>query len=180
MKKSDYKPGVTIKTYDKMGNDGRGMKYSYKIVYKAGTNLRKSGDKSPDYNFFPAFTPKQMLKMGVFEGKYLNDMQNEFPKNWFGKTLDKPDPKANYFGVKSRMSLLHWKEKKWIGFHKKDKDVRGWFQWYCRYWLGRRIPEVDKVQIKRWRAFARHYAQAKNKGTAKQKQMLLQWSWPID
>jgi hypothetical protein len=131
-----------------------------------------------------------MLVMGVFEGKYMNDGEDEFPKEWYTEAKNnnklspgKADPSKNYFKIKSRLSLQEWQKRKWVPINKEDKDIRGWFQWYCRYWIGRRMPEVDSVQIKRWKAFARHYAQVKKnaKGNLnkrpKQRQALLQWSW---
>ena len=132
--------------------------------------------------FKPFYTPKQMLKMGVFEGKYCNDCQNEFPKDWFdgAKISDKPDPSLNYFGVKSRQSLQTWREKGWV----YAQDPRGWFQWYCRYFIGRRLPEIDLWQIKRWRAFSRHAGQIRancEPGDVfcrpRQRQALLQWAY---
>jgi hypothetical protein len=126
-----------------------------------------------------------MLKMGVFEGHYLNDCTSEFPKEWFEGAIDNLSPEApntnnNYFKIKSRQSLQIWKEKGWI----IDPDPRGWFQWYCRYYLGRRIPEVDEIQIKRWKSFKRHEAQVHKNCKAhdcdcrpKQRQALLQWAY---
>jgi hypothetical protein len=123
-----------------------------------------------------------MLEYGVFEGKYLNDCRNEYPDNWFtnAKLSDTPDPSINYFGIKSRQSLQVWQKKGWI----IGPDPRGWFQWYCRYYQGRRSPETDEIQIKRWRAFARHAGQVKancDPGNIlcrpRQRQALLQWSY---
>lgn len=131
--------------------------------------------------FTPFYTPKDMLEMGVFEGKYCNDCTEEFPKDWFenAKLSESPDPELNYFGIKSRQPLSVWREKGWI----YGPDPRGWFQWYCRYFLGRRLGEVDKIQIKRWRAFARHAGQVKANCMPsdifcrpRQRQALLQWS----
>ncbi len=134
-------------------------------------------------DFKPELTPPEMLKMGIFEGKYMNDCKNEFPPEWFeGAPLSpkKSDPYLNYFKVKSRQSLQVWKAKGWI----VDPDPRGWFQWYCRYYMGRRIPDVDKIQIKRWKSFKRHKAQlVKNcqdndiTCRPKQRQALLQWAY---
>lgn len=132
--------------------------------------------------FAPAFSPKQMLEMGVFEGKYLNSCQNEYPESWFEKALlsDKADPSLNYFGIKSRQPLAIWRQKGWI----MDLDPRGWFEWYCRYYLGRRHDTMDDFQIKRWRAFRRHEGQIRancEPGNIwcrpRQRQALLQWSY---
>lgn len=153
---------------------------SFQSEYSYVLSARTGGDF--DEGFAPFYTPAQMLGMGVFEGKYLNDCRNEFPEEWFvsAKLSDQPDVSLNYFGIKSRQPLAVWRQKGWI----VEPDPRGWFQWYCRYYLGRRLPEVDRWQIKRWRAFARHKAQVrKNCDPAnvfcrpKQRQALLQWSY---
>lgn len=175
--------------------DDKMQKYQYKLTYNAGTNLKNGGldeeGKKIRYDDFePYYTPQQMLSMGVFEGKYMTDCEGEFPIEWYtaAKKLDKlspnePDPSKNYFKIKSRLSLQEWRVRDWVPVHHKDKDVRGWFQWYCRYWIGRRIPDVDIIQIKRWKAFARHYAQVKKNAKGdltkrpRQRQALLQWSW---
>jgi hypothetical protein len=187
--KSWFVPGRIIKTKDKM------QQYTYILTYKAGTNLKKGGlDIDGNIikydNFEPYYTPQQMLVMGIFEGKYINDCENEFPQEWYisAKKRNKlspeiADPSKNYFKIKSRLSLNEWVKRGWVPIHKKDKDIRGWFQWYCRYWMGRRIPEVDIIQIKRWKSFVRHYAQVKKNTNGdlnkrpKQRQALLQWSW---
>ncbi len=162
-------PGTTIVVNDKFQ---RG--YRYKLVAGAGEDF--------DSSFKPHFSPSEMLAMGVFEGKYINDCKSEYPDNWFSKAriADKPNAKLNYFGVKSRQSLSYWRSKGWI----IGPDVRGWFQWYCRYYLGRRLPEIDPIQIKRWRGFARHAGQIRaNCGRGdvfcrpRQRQALLQWSY---
>ncbi len=134
-------------------------------------------------DFTPELTPPQMLELGVFEGHYLNDCQKEFPQSWFSNaklSFDYPDAKINYFGIKSRLSLPEWQKRCWI----VSPDPRGWFQWYCRYYMGRRIPNVDDWQIKRWRAFKRHLAQIKKNCLpldidcrARQRQALLQWAY---
>lgn len=181
-----YTPGRRLKGRNKMGP------YDYKLTYKAGTHLRDGGiDEHGNpirYNHFrPAYTPAKILKMGAFEGKYLNDSRNEFPIEWYKGArmvapMTAPDPSLNRFKIKSRMSLQHWRDKGWI--ESGDPDERGWFQWYCRYWLGRRVPHIDKRQIRRWMAYGRHYAQVIKhaKGDTskrrKQRQGLLQWSWP--
>ena len=165
--------------------------------------------RSPGKNLEAPFelTPKQMLSLGVFEGKYMNDCLLEFPKEWFEAAIQKgklspegPNPQLNALGVKSRLDLGEWKAYGWLPNkeHKVAKqhpelsdpavnhDPRGWFQWYCRYWMGRRIPELDAVQIQRWRAFKRHYgavtgACARGDGECRprQRQALLHWAWPF-
>ena len=134
---------------------------------------------SPD--FMPYYSPQEMLEMGVFEGKYCNDCVDEFPSAWFqkAKLSSVSDPALNYFGIKSRQPLSVWMEKGWI----YGPDPRGWFQWYCRYYLGRRLPELDAIQIKRWKSFRRHAGQIKancDPGDPycrpKQRQALLQWA----
>jgi hypothetical protein len=147
--------------------------YAYEIVAVSGADF--------DDGFEPQFSPAEMLKMGVFEGKYCNDCWTELPKDWFtgARTAEHPDPKLNYFEVKSRQPLAVWREKGWI----IGDDPRGWFQWYCRYWLGRRTHGADQYQIKRWRAFRRHAAQVRancEPGNIscrpRQRQALLQWA----
>lgn len=148
--------------------------YSYELVASTGGGF--------DSSFNPFYTPLEMLAMGVFEGKYCNDCTGEFPKKWFDKAKlsDKPDEALNYFGLKSRQPLSVWRQKGWI----YGPDPRGWFQWYCRYYLGRRLLEVDTIQIKRWRAFARHAGQIRANCEPgdifcrrRQRQALLQWSY---
>lgn len=136
-----------------------------------------------DPTFKPALSPKKMLELGVFDGVYMRDCADEFPKSWFSKAKfaeGPPDPKLNYFQVHASQPLSVWREKGWIY---KD-DPRGWFQWYCRYYMGRRLGDEDVRQIKRWKAFARHAAQVVQncrKGDEscrrKQRQALLHWAY---
>ena len=149
--------------------------YEYKCMARMGR------DFAPD--FHPQLTPKEMLQYGVFEGHYITDCQAEFPPDWFVKAQlspEKPDIQKNYFKVKSRMNLSEWQARGWI----IGPDPRGWFQWYCRYYMGRRLQDIDDWQIKRWKAFKRHYAQVKqNWGILdldcrrRQRQALLQWAY---
>jgi hypothetical protein len=104
--------------------------------------------------FEPQLTPKQMLRLGVFGGKYMTDCRDEFPKAWFTRArlcAERHDPRLNCFGVNASQSLAVWRRNGWI----RAQDPRGWFQWYCRYYQGRRGPDDDR-QIRRWRAIARH------------------------
>ncbi|VVB70350.1 Uncharacterised protein [uncultured archaeon] len=168
--KHNFKIGKVIHVYDKFQTN-----YSYTLT-----------GKKFDPEFKPAYTPRQMLMMGVFEGKYLNDCLLEFPREWFIDAFDKlspeaPDATINKFRIKSRMSISEWIKRGWI----IGDDPRGWFQWYCRYYLGRREPEIDKIQIGRWKRYVRHYQQIKKncgrdmKCRPKQRQSLLQWSWKV-
>lgn len=132
-------------------NDKFQRKYSYILSAPIG--------KEFDPEFKPDLTPKQMLELGVFDGFYVdNSYLKEFPKSWFIKAKlakDKPDPELNYFKIHASQPLSVWKKNGWIY---KD-DPRGWFQWYCRYYMGRRIPKEDTRQIKRWKAIRRHIGQ---------------------
>lgn len=173
-------------------NNSMQKKYTYKLTFNAGTHLTHGGydnlGNSIQYpDFKPAYSPKQMLNMGVFEGKYCNDQIYEYPREWY-KNIDKFSPEfsdrsVNFFKIKSRQSLQKWRSNNWIPCSPNDNDTRGWFEWYCRYWLGRRQSDVDFIQIKRWKSFARHYAQVKKHALGditkrtKQRQALLQWSW---
>lgn len=132
--------------------------------------------------FVPQLTPKVMLALGVFGGVYLRDCKDEFPEDWFTNAklaTGKKDVFLNYFKVDASQSLAVWKEKGWI----HPDDPRGWFQWYCRYFMGRR-HEDDERQISRWRAIARHVSQlqkycAPGDGTCRprQRQALLHWAY---
>ena len=163
-----YRVGDTVCVNDSMQTG-----YLYVIEAEPGKNFSE--------NFRPFYSPKTMLEMGVFEGKYCNDCHAEYPKSWFtrAKVANKSDPLINYFGIKSRQPLNTWQKKGWI----IGPDPRGWFQWYCRYFLGRRLPEIDSKQVKRWRAFSRHAGQVRANCDPgdwscrpRQRQALLQWA----
>jgi len=132
--------------------------------------------------FRPELTPKQMLQLGVFGGKYMTDCRDEFPAAWFTRAKlcsARHDRRLNYFGVNASQSLATWRRKGWI--HKQDP--RGWFQWYCRYYMGRRTSD-DRRQIRRWRAIARHVAQIRSgcepgdlDCRRRQRQAVLHWAY---
>lgn len=156
-------------------NDRMQRGYRYALTQPTGKNF--------DPEFQPELTPAEMLRLGVFCGKYLTDCRDEFPGAWFkGAKLakDKRDCTLNFFGVDASQPLSEWKRKGWI----HPDDPRGWFQWYCRYYLGRRMPEEDARQIKRWKAIRRHVAQiGKNcapgdlRCRRRQRQALLHWAY---
>lgn len=151
--------------------------YKYELTELAGRNFHPE--------FKPELIPKQMLSLGVFGGRYLRDCKKEFPADWFKRAKFHPQgvpghsPKLNFFGIDASQPLSVWRKKGWI--HKDDP--RGWFQWYCRYYLGRRHQD-DQRQIKRWKAIKRHTAQVKKnckrknlKCRPKQRQVLLHWAY---
>jgi hypothetical protein len=159
-----------VTVYDKMQQG-----YSYYLTEPIGKNF------APEFK--PELTPKEMLELGIFGGKYITDCQNEFPKSWFKKaklSATKRDPKLNFFGINASQPWKVWLKKGWL----HPDDPRGWFQWYCRYYMGRRMPEEDLRQIKRWKAMRRHIAQINKyclindwSCRKRQRQALLQWAY---
>lgn len=139
--------------------------------------------KNFDPRFTPDLTPKQMLALGVFGGKYMTDCTDEFPADWFTLAKlcpDKHDATLNCFGVNASQPLSVWRKKGWI----HPADPRGWFQWYCRYYMGRRMQEEDDRQIRRWKAIVRHVKQIQNncdRGDRscrpRQRQAVLHWAY---
>ena len=193
---ASFHKGDTIEVNNKMKKG-----YRYVLQEEPGTNF------SPEFK--PFLDPGEILAHGAFEGKYLNDCIQEFPAEWYLRALalgklspQKPDVSLNLFQIKSRLSLKEWEENGWVPPYygkrrhhdsmgrdilndpAKNPDERGWFQWYCRYWMGRRIPELDAVQIGRWKAFTRHAGAIKKNCNAgditcrpKQRQALLHWAY---
>lgn len=158
-------------------HDSMQTSYKYELTAKVGENF--------DPRFTPDLTPKEMLELGVFGGVYMRDCTKEFPRDWFTRAKFqvegsfKHDPKLNFFGVNASQPLSVWKKKGWIN----PQDPRGWFQWYCRYYMGRRSPD-DERQIKRWMAIRRHIAQiVKNCRQGdhschrRQRQAVLHWAY---
>jgi len=158
-------------------NDKMQKKYQYELTESVGKNF--------DPQFKPELTPKQMLSLGIFCGRYMRDCKKEFPKTWFNNAKFAKNPnirdcKLNYFHINASTPLSYWEKKGWIY---KD-DPRGWFQWYCRYYMGRRLPKEDNRQIKRWRAMRRHVAQIQKnckphdvECRPRQRQALLHWAY---
>jgi hypothetical protein len=156
-------------------NDKMQRRYRYEITAPAGR------DFAPEFG--PQLTPPQMLRLGVFGGKYMTDCQDEFPKTWFkgAKLASKArDRSLNFFAVNASQKLSAWRAKGWI----HPDDPRGWFQWYCRYYVGRRMPEEDRRQIGRWKAMRRHIRQIERHCEPgdltcrkRQRQALLHWAY---
>lgn len=165
---------ITMKRRKVTVNDLMQKDYAYYISEPQGKNFHPE--------FLPELTPMQMLEMGTFGGKYMTDSTDEFPADWFENARlchERHDPGLNYFGLNASQPLSVWRKKGWI-YH---EDPRGWFQWYCRYYMGRRCPD-DERQIKRWKAMKRHIAQIKKhcgQGDLgcrpRQRQALLNWAY---
>ena len=155
-------------------NDRMQQGYRYELTEPVGKNF--------DPAFRPELAPAELLRLGVFGGKYMTDCRNEFPKSWFAKAKLSPerrDPTLNFFGVDASQPLSVWRAKGWI----HPDDPRGWFQWYCRFFLGRRMAD-DARQIGRWRNMRRHVRQIERgceKGDLhcrpRQRQALLHWAY---
>ncbi len=160
----------TVTVHDRM-QDG----YRYVLTAPVGKHFH------PDFR--PDLTPREMLRLGVFGGKYMTDCRDEFPESWFRGAKLSPgrrDASLNYFKVNASQPLGEWRRKGWI----HPDDPRGWFQWYCRYFLGRRLPGEDERQIARWKAVTRHIAQLRRHCRTgdvfcrpRQRQAILHWAY---
>lgn len=150
--------------------------YEYKLTEPIGKNF--------DPEFKPELTPKEMLQLGVFGGNYFTTRPKEFPDDWFDgvefSKTDHADKNLNFYKINASQPLSAWEKKGWI----YPEDPQGWFLWYCRYFMGRRIVEEDKRQVRRWKAIKRHASQiAKNCQVGdlncrpKQRQALLHWAY---
>ena len=155
-------------------NDRMQRGYAYWRTEAIGRNF--------DPAFRPELTPKQMLRLGVFGGKYMTDCRSEFPASWFARAklaTSRRQAKLNFFRVNASQSLSIWRRNNWI----HPQDPRGWFQWYCRYYMGRRSAD-DARQIRRWRAIARHVAAIRKnceprdvECRRRQRQAVLHWAY---
>ena len=166
--KPNYKRIIVNETYQ--------QDYSYDLVEPTGKNF--------DTRFKPELSPKEMLGLGIFGGSYFKSTPKEFPVDWFKdvklSASLRPEPSLNFFRVNASQSLQVWQKKGWIN----PIDPLGWFLWYCRYYLGRRIPDEDDRQIKRWLNIKRHIAQVKlncpekdYSCRQKQRQAILHWAY---
>lgn len=154
-------------------------------AYQQGYTYELAAPEGQDFDpeFKPDLTPKQMLQLGIFGGDYFNEVPAEFPQDWFQNVKLSPagaQKELNFFKVNASQPLSEWQRKGWIN----PEDPKGWFLWYCRYYLGRRIPNEDARQIKRWKAIRRHVGQLKNacqpgdlSCRPRQRQALLHWAY---
>ena len=155
-------------------NDRMQQGYTYALVAPEGREF--------DPEFRPQLSPPEMLRLGVFGGKYMTDGRGEFPARWFAGAKLSPggrDPALNFFGVDASQPLAVWRDKGWL----HPDDPRGWFQWYCRYFRGRRMSD-DQRQIGRWKAMRRHVRQIERhceRGDLlcrrRQRQAFLHWAY---
>lgn len=155
-------------------NDRMQQAYTYALTEPMGENFAA--------DFRPELTPAEMLALGVFGGRYMTDGRAEFPAEWFAHAKlnpDRHDPALNYFGVNASQPLAVWRARGWL----HPDDPRGWFQWYCRYYMGRRMSD-DARQIGRWRAYRRHLVQVERNCLPgdmtcrrRQRQSLLHWAY---
>ena len=156
-------------------NDRMQRGYRYRRIAAPGRGF--------DPDFKPELSPQEMLRLGIFGGKYMTDCRKEFPASWFTRARLSPEGSndaLNYFGVDASQPLSVWRAKGWL----HEDDPRGWFQWYCRYYLGRRMPQEDKRQIGRWKAIRRHVRQIEMNCEPghltcrkRQRQALLHWAY---
>jgi len=155
-------------------NDLMQQGYTYTLTEPMGENFAAG--------FEPELTPAEMLALGVFGGRYMTDCAAEFPTEWFAHARLSPtrhDPALNYFGVNASQPLAVWRARGWL----HPDDPRGWFQWYGRYYMGRRMAD-DARQIRRWRAYRRHLVQLERNCLPgdmtcrrRQRQSLLHWAY---
>lgn len=117
-------------------------------------------------DFHPNRTPEDVLRAGSFGGTYFRSivsavtnirysgqdvLKDTVPKEWISGiplsnlTAMNYKPAVNRFGVKCGGSLGMWESSGWI----VDSDPYGWFQWYCRFYQGRRCSD-DARQLSRW------------------------------
>jgi len=156
-------------------NDLMQSNYKYFLTQPVG--------KCFDSEFVPELTPIEMLNLGVFGGKYMTDCFLEFPSTWFQDakiSKGKKNIELNFFKIDASLPLQYWVNKGWVF----EQDPRGWFQWYCRYFMGRRLEKEDSRQIKRWKAMKRHVGSLKKNCKLgdlncriKQRQALLHWAY---
>ena len=147
-------------------------------------------------DFKPNISPVEIIKTGAFGGTYFRDIYSgvngKFYKNsWkefkelerIGRKYyasDFYDVRVNKYGLKCGTSLRFWENKGWIN----KIDLYGWFQWYFRYWKGKRSKD-DERQIGRWKRITSRYKGilirliADGKDSPKIREILLHWGYEL-
>src|SRR6185436_14790425 len=124
--------------------------YRYVLSAPAGRDF--------DPQFRPDLTPKQMLELGVFCGKYFTDCRDEFPASWFARAKLSPsgrDCRCNYYFAWTRANACRDGEER-AGY---IRMIRAAGSLVLSVYLGRRLPKEDARQIERWKAMRRHVSQ---------------------
>lgn len=112
--------------------------------------------------FNPILSPREIIEAGAFGGCYFGLPIEEYTNFEYQEMFDalfagldsnlylgeKYSPKLNRFKIRSGMDYDYWKEMGWMN----EDDPYGWFEWYCKYYIGRRHPD-DARQIRRWQDF---------------------------
>ena len=153
--------------------------------------------------FSPNKTPIEVIREVAFGGTYFKDIYSDINGKWYKNSWkefvqlkniaakfyasDCYDVNVNKYGVKCGTSLRFWENKDWIN----KIDPYGWFQWYFRYWLGRRSKD-DKRQINRWKKIVSRFRgklvkMIRNAGSKfddysispKIRQILLHWAYEL-
>lgn len=163
-KKQSAVPKEKSKGDDKPHADQKHL-YKAKLPTRGKNNVLKF-EGFPDMQ--PNLTPKEILQMGSFGGGYFRPIKSgvtgkqykddykELPSDWFegldiGKQITSVEYRnqSNRFNIHCGQTLEQWEEQGWI----REQDPRGWFAWYCHFYLGRRTDD-DERQISRWKKSA--------------------------
>merc|ERR1711924_161410 len=166
--KESFKPGT--QRPDQCLHDPPRMPPDTEPIKKRAALPTRKKDGRFRFSDFPEFTPNlspaQVLRRGAFGGTYYRDIKSsvtgvhykgreviaEFPTEWFdgvdiATKVCSPTYRlaVNKYQASCGASLGQWESSGWIA----AQDPYGWFQWYCRFFLGRRSSD-DERQIKRW------------------------------
>ena len=137
--------------------------------------MKKMVTSKTGVEFTPLLNPYEAMELGIFDGSYYGEGTEVTTRDFANPPVI---TKTNLFAPNASSPLEEWQERGWI----KEHDPMGWFQWYVRYYHGRRIEDYDDWQMGRWKSFvARHSAQVRKNGNGdltkrlKQRQALLHW-----
>ena len=113
-------------------------------------------------DFRPNISLNEVIKKRAFGETYFRNIYFSVTDEWYETSfrefdvledidqnyycLNYYDVSVNKYGVKCVTSLRFWENKGWIN----PMDPYCWFQWYFRYWIGRRSVD-DEREINRWK-----------------------------